>query len=358
MDAEQITTDAGPVDSTPDTGDTMHSEMAATFDRMEGGESNTPSAPNTSPEPTAEEAYQQIHGLLDSVSKSLGDLPQETRDHFRKATEPVPLPQAWAADKAQLWSQLDRATQEYVSTREQEAHNKITELGRLAKQPGADVGEVFEGFRSQGLVPTGEDGKPLSAPQVIESALAFDQQLRQSPAEAIAALANAHGVNLLELASVQGHQQVDPNQIRQEAYAEWQQALAQQQAQQQQQEYAARTQWLVSEIDQFTNGKDYWPKIEQEVIHQAGVLKSMNPAKAASDPLGLLRDAEKRALKQLGIDPDATSKAAEAKRKADQAKRLASMNVGKSSLGRAVSANQSWEETMADAYDRATNHRR
>jgi hypothetical protein len=84
----------------------------------------------------------------------------------------------------------------------------------------------------------------------------------------------------------------------------------------------------------------------------------MNPAKAASDPLGLLRDAEKRALKQLGIDPDATSKAAEAKRKADQAKRLASMNVGKSSLGRAVSANQSWEETMADAYDRATNHRR
>jgi hypothetical protein len=48
----------------------------------------------------------------------------------------------------------------------------------------------------------------------------------------------------------------------------------------------------------------------------------MNPKKAASDPLGLLRDAEKRALKQVGIDPDEKTKAAEAKKKVDDARRL------------------------------------
>jgi hypothetical protein len=70
------------------------------------------------------------------------------------------------------------------------------------------------------------------------------------------------------------------------------------------------------------NGKEYWARIEDEVIAQVHALKSMNPKKAASDPLGLLRDAEKRALKQVGIDPDEKTKAAEAKKKADDARRL------------------------------------
>jgi hypothetical protein len=85
----------------------------------------------------------------------------------------------------------------------------------------------------------------------------------------------------------------------------------------------------------------------------------MNPTKAESDPLGLLRDAEKRALKQLGIDPDEKSKLAEQKKKADEARRLQSMNVGRRGLGgRSSTTNQSWDQTLADTYDRIHNFRR
>jgi hypothetical protein len=250
-----------------------------------------------------------------------------------------------------------------------------------------DIGQAFESYRAQGVVPLGEDGQPMSAPQVLESALAFDQQLRRSPAEAITALANAHGVNLAELAGVQGP---NPNSAHSpdvveaaialsealerdpegtiaalshsrglpDPYTRAQAELQQRLTQQQQQQHAARERWLASELDKYTTGKEYWDTIEDEVIHQTRVLASMDPAKAASDPLALLRDAEQRALRVKGIDPDEKTKVAEQKKKADQAKRLASLNVGRSSLGRAVSSGQSWEDTMADAYDRATGYRR
>jgi hypothetical protein len=190
----------------------------------------------------------------------------------------------------------------------------------LAKQPGADdVGKVFQDFQSQGLVPRHDDGRELTASEVVQSALDFDQALRRQPAAVIQALAAAHGVQLVEPSGPQ----IDPNQIRQQVYAEF----AQQQAQQQAQQHAAREAWLQNEIGQFTNGKEYWPQIENEVIAQVALLRSMNPTKADADPLGVLKQAHDRALKQVGIDPDQKTKLAEQKKKADQAKRLASLNV-------------------------------
>jgi hypothetical protein len=71
-----------------------------------------------------------------------------------------------------------------------------------------------------------------------------------------------------------------------------------------------------------------------------------------------VEEAEQRALKQLGIDPDEKTKLAEQKKKADQARRLASLNVGHRGLGRAVTQSQSWEETLRDTYDRIHDYRK
>ena len=55
---------------------------------------------------------------------------------------------------------------------------------------------TFEQYGTAGLVPCHNDGR--TAPEVVESASALDQALRRNPAPIIAALAQAHGVDLSE----------------------------------------------------------------------------------------------------------------------------------------------------------------
>ena len=55
---------------------------------------------------------------------------------------------------------------------------------------------TFEQYGTAGLVPCHNDGR--TAPEVVESAPAHDQALRRNAAPIIAALAQAHGVDLSE----------------------------------------------------------------------------------------------------------------------------------------------------------------
>jgi hypothetical protein len=348
-DVQTITEDTAPADTSPDsdtspTSDAdMTAEMGQIFDAHNPGSDNEPS--------------EHVDEVDSTESSADTEQPVETVE----SPTSVRMPQAWSKEQAEVWNSLTPDAQRYVAQRELEAQRRISELGHLAKQqPGIDdFGQQFESIRAQGLVPLGDDGQPLSAPQVVESALAFDQALRQNPAEAITALAQAHGLNLAELAGVQGS--AADVEYLQQSYATLQQQVEQQRLaiqQQQQADYAAREAWLAGEIEKYTAGKEYWPSIESEVIHQTAVLRQANPSRAQLDPLGLLREAEQRALKVQGVDTDAKKRVAETKRKADQAKRIASLNVRSRAFSSASPAGQSWEETMAQAYDRATNHRR
>ena len=75
-------------------------------------------------------------------------------------------------------------------------------------------------------------------------------------------------------------------------------------------------------IARCTTGAD-WPLGEGKapkgnvIWFTAEVLRSKNEAPAVNDPLGTIKEAEKRALKARGIDPKAKDKEAERKRKAD-----------------------------------------
>jgi hypothetical protein len=356
MESEVTTiSDSEPADTSSDAGADIGETMEAVYDAHNPGHADQP---HLSGEESEHVSSDEVQG--ESFA------PEQPAETVEPPTD-VRMPQAWSKEQAAVWNSLTPDAQRYIAERELQAQRRISELGHLAKQQPSndDFGQQFESIRAQGLVPLGDDGQPLSAPQVIESALAFDQALRQSPAEAITALAAAHNVDLAALAGAQGHgPKVEYDQFQQ-AYNTFQQELARQKAdhqailQQQQQDQAARYQWVSSAIDQFASGKEHWSAIEDEVIHQAAVLKSRDPARAASDPLGLLHEAEQRALKVKGIDPDTKKKSVQAKKIADQAKRMASLNVGKRGLdSRSSTATQSWDQTLADVYDRIHNYRR
>jgi hypothetical protein len=84
--------------------------------------------------------------------------------------------------------------------------------------------------------------------------------------------------------------------------------------------------------------KDYWPDIEGEVLAQIHAIKAATPDK---DPKEVLQEAHDRAiklndevsnkLKQGQARKRSGRKAAEEKRKAEEAKRLASLNTKSSS---------------------------
>jgi hypothetical protein len=74
-----------------------------------------------------------------------------------------------------------------------------------------------------------------------------------------------------------------------------------------------------------------------------------DPARAIADPMGALKEAEALAIKLSGIE--LPERKAEAKKKADEAKRLASLNVRSSSSPPNIKFS-SMEEEMQAVYER------
>jgi hypothetical protein len=189
----------------------------------------------------------------------------------RAQTEPrdtaLDLPQSWGK-KTDLWGKLDPEARKFVQQREQEFHKRVTELGQAAKQArrsdtDSQIGAVYERHRAS--IPRLPDGRELAPHEAFELLLSAHQRLESQPAAAIQSLAQQYGVDL----SAFGRPEVDPiTQIRQQERAavqsEFQQMLAQQHAQQE----TARVQYLTEELGNFAKGKDYWAKIEDEVVHQ------------------------------------------------------------------------------------------
>ena len=78
-------------------------------------------------------------------------------------------------------------------------------------------------------------------------------------------------------------------------------------------------------------------------------MKIVDPGRVQADPMGALEEAEKLAIKLSGIE--LPERKAEAKKKADEAKRLASLNVRSSSSSPNIKFT-SMEEEMASVYER------
>ena len=104
------------------------------------------------------------------------------------------------------------------------------------------------------------------------------------------------------------------------------------------------------EIENYIREKSYWPEIEEEVHRQVNAVKDQNPSLYAMDPLRVIREAEQRALAITGVKNKLNL--GEARRKADEARRLASLNV-KSKIGSSPhSVPGDMRATMEEVYDR------
>lgn len=226
-------------------------------------------------------------------------------------------------------------------------------------QVATEMSKVVETFRDS--IPRLPDGQAMPPHSVLAHLLQVNQMLKERPVETLKLMAQNCGVELSQLAQAP----VDPieqiqTQARQQveqARHEERQALHAQLRQAQQQQQAAYERQLIGNVSRFAGERQqYWSQIEPAVLHHVAALKSVHPD---ASPMQILHEAHDRALREHGdLDPRQQEKTqaelAERRRKADQAKRLASMNI-RSKITSSASpgpTNKDLVSTMTDIYDR------
>jgi DNA uptake protein ComE-like DNA-binding protein len=114
-----------------------------------------------------------------------------------------------------------------------------------------------------------------------------------------------------------------------------------------------RQQYLQEHIMEFIKDQVHTPELEDELVRQVQAVRATNPRLFESGPMAVVKQAHSRAL---AIVPDADkSKAEEAKKKADEARRLGSLNVrsvlskSPSNIEKDIWSSANWES----AYDKA-----
>jgi hypothetical protein len=292
--------------------------------------------------------------------------PETTQEPTTETVEPeetpaIDMPASWAADRKGVWDTLSPEARQIVAERESQAQSKLSELGRAVKatETVRPFLEPLERLAHQRGVQPGE---------VIQRLLAANDFLERDPRAALQWLANAHRIDLSQLAP----QPIDPNNPESAQYGALTRELSEVKRQlaetthrmtaRETAEMQAREQTLTSSVEKFAEGKDYWPEIENEVFHQILALKAKDPARVQAEPMVVLKEAEERAIKLTPSVQDKLDKAArteadkkakeEAKKKADDAKRLASINVRSTTGSNPKPTFKSFEDEMAQVYDR------
>jgi hypothetical protein len=256
------------------------------------------------------------------------------------------------------WAAMPQEARDLFLQREQESQAKISQYGRevaeLKKAGGtsAELGEIVSRYSAH--IPRDATGQPMPALAVMEHLLAAHAMLESQPAAAVQALANYYGVNLGAFAhdpDAAQHQQQLVGAFQQESQR-IQQEVAQLKATQQQWTHQ-RQQYLQQEILRLIDGKEHWNQIEPEVVRQLEAVRSQDPSAYELDSLRAVREAIDRAEKITGVHDKKAAE--EARKKALEAKRLASLNVrsvvGKSptSVSKDIWSNDSW----GASYDKA-----
>src|SRR5262245_50279055 len=228
------------------------------------------------------------------------------------------------------WQSLPRSVQQHIIDREGDYHRGMTQYGTDVKL-AREMGQVINDFNSR--LPAFYH--QITPQEQVRALYQANEMLMQHPVEAIQFLAQQHGVDL---------GMFGPNG----------QAMQQMQAQHQQW-HQQRQQYFQKEFENFIRERaDYWSaELEDEVLRQIDAVKATNPSLFQIDPFTVVRQAEERAKKVCGISDKQA--AVEARKKADEAKRLASLNV-KSSTGRSPSNTSRGmfdTDTWTAAYDKA-----
>lgn len=277
------------------------------------------------PEPAAPSIDEDLRGIWDKHNqprengKFVAKNPTETAADAPSVTEvadqtaqtvpeqakpAIEAPISWSAEQKAKWATLPPDTREYIAQRDKESHEAITRAGQQIKayEPIGKVIEQFSHvFQKNGLQP--HDG--------IARMMAVNEMLEANPETAIREIARAYGVNL----SGDAEQNATPESQR---IAELEARLAKQETHltaRMRQEQEAQNATLAREIADFAKDKPHFESVRKVM---AGLMSS-GAAETMQDAYDKAIYADPTIRQSLQVD---AQKAAEEKRKADEAERV------------------------------------
>ncbi len=323
---------------------TIETTMGDVFDKLNPARADSGQFQSTK-EPEAE----PVEAAPEPVSQEPAP---ETIEPAKPAIDP---PTSWTSEVKAKWAELPPDLQEYIAKREGESHKRITELGETAKHT-----ERLQGLFQQYKAISNHDD-PLAE---FQNLLYTKSQLLRDPVGSLKQIASDLGVDLGQFATSPTSEPESPAvQVLHQKIAQLERQLGETNhtiKSREQREAEAQQASLDTLVNDFSQGKDYWPDIEKDVVAQIVAIRSVDQTKDAKtvlqeahDRAVKLNDAVVSKLSEAKRKADAATKATEDKRKADEAKRLASLNV-KSNTGKSpVASRKDMFDEMAEIYDRA-----
>ena len=325
---------SSPSETTPSTEAT---EAAIDADLQAIWEKNNPARDeggkfkSTNPEAPAAETQSAATG----ETKSEGQTPEAGK--VEQASKPaIDPPASWSRDSRELWSKLPPEAQEIVAKRESEAHAQISRLGQTARaaEPLLNVIEQNRELFSR---------RNVQPEQGVAALLNAQRKLDENPVAAIGWLAQQYGVDLSMFANADGSQSAQSPQVAmlqaeiasmRQQLAETSSTVRQTQAQAEAEKQAAELANNQSAVDAFLKGKNLTDGDHSELAVLIASERQFNPGKNAEQ---LLQDAwetfqarspeRRQKMFEQQISEAQAKRDEEAKKKATEAKKLASINV-------------------------------
>jgi hypothetical protein len=230
----------------------------------------------------------------------------QTAETTQEQAKPaIDAPISWTAEQKAKFASLPPDTQAYIAQRDKESHEAITRAGQQIKafEPIREVIEQHaDTFQRNGLQP--HEG--------FARLLAVEKMLEQDPASAIREIAKAYGVNLQ---GMNDEQNATPENQR---IAELEARLARQESHltaQMRQKQEAESNALAREIADFAKDKPHFESVRKVM---AGLMSS-GAAETMQDAYDRAIYADPTIRQSLQVE---AQKAAEDKRKAEEAERV------------------------------------
>jgi len=204
--------------------------------------------------------------------------------------EPIAPPYSWSAEQKELFSQLPRQMQDYVSRREQERESLIGRKSQettAIKQKYATVDRIVEQY--------GDTFKRanLDPMQGIENLVLAQQYLDQDPVGALQLMAQSYGLDLSQLAS-NTEQPVQQQAFPQMHYLTSElDSIRSKLAAYEQEKSAQQQRAAVSEVESFANEMDSSGKlvrpfigdVHEQMMDEVRLIRSRNPEMPARQVL-------------------------------------------------------------------------
>jgi hypothetical protein len=267
---------------------------------------------------------------------------QPTDQTPEPAAPAIEAPVSWTAEMKAKWSSLPPDVQAYAAQRERETAQALTRYGQQVKQF-----EPLAGILEQNKVVFERNGvKPEQGVQLLLQAQAM---LDQDPISGIAEIARRYGV---DLGSLQGAQTQAPELLALRAeISNLKQQLSETSSQvrtREERETSARREAAEAIVSDFRKANPDFDLVETEVINLIPLVRERTPGLSEKEILakayeeaGWLNPAI-RAKRQA--DENAKQQA-EQRKKADEAKKVSSLNVRSNSTARPAA--RSWDDDLS-----------